>query len=215
MRFFSSDPQEPGFIAAGQFAYGVIAFGQMATGVIAIGQVARGVVAIGQLAIGFVAIGQMAFGLFAGVAMIGAFGRGWPLRLVPKLGRPRLLPPTTKVGGIRTGYGDGWIDATLVSGEAGIPRLQIEGTGSATIRLAAGLVRPAMGELRRYDAPRVVAHVRQVDRDLVCDRLLHVPLPATRRIGFWPLTTVRMAFLVAGAVMTWLVVWPPVLAMFG
>jgi hypothetical protein len=215
MRIISVDPEVPGVFAIGQFAYGIIAVGQMATGVIAIGQVARGVVAIGQLAIGFVAIGQLAFGLFAGVAMLGVFGRGFPLGLVPRLGKPRQLPPTTKAGNLRTSYGDGWIEAEIGTDETGLPHLRADGLRAADIRLAASLVRPAMAEMRRYAEPKVIAHVRRIGEDLVCDRLLHVPVPVTDRTGFWPLTGFRMAALVVLAVVVWFVVWPPVQAMAG
>lgn len=214
MRLISVDPEVPGFFAVGQFAYGVIAVGQMATGVIAVGQMARGVIAIGQVAVGLVAIGQLAFGLYAGIAMVGIFGRGFPIPLVPKLPRPRELPPTADLGRVRMGYGDGWIDAELELERTGVPALTREGLPVGDVRLAARLVPLARAELRRYETPKVIAHVRRVGETLVCDRLLHVPLPLTARRGFVPLTVIRMAALLALGIGVWLAVWPSVAALW-
>lgn len=214
MRLISVEPEVPGFIAVGQFAYGVIALGQMATGVIAIGQMARGVIAIGQVAVGLVAIGQLGFGLFAGVAMLGVFGRGFPIPLVPKLPRPRELPPTTDLGRVRMGYGDGWIDADLELAGDGVPALTRDGLPVGDVKLAARLVPLARAELRRYELPKVIAHIRRTGETLICDRLLHVPVPLTARRGFWALTTVRMGALLLLGIGVWLAVWPPIAAMF-
>ncbi len=214
MRIISVDPEEPGFFAVGQFAYGVIALGQMATGVIAVGQMARGVIAIGQVAVGLIAVGQLAFGLFAGVGMLGLFGRGFPIPLVPKLPRPRELPPTGDLGRVRMGYGDGWIDADLELTREGLPALTREGLPVGDVKLAASLVPLARAELRRYEIPKVIAHVRRAGDTLVCDRLLHVPVPLTARRGFWTLTTIRMIALLALAIGVWLAIWPPIVGMF-
>ena len=214
VRLISVDPEVPGFFAVGQFAYGFIALGQMATGVIAIGQMARGVIAIGQVAVGLVAVGQLAFGLYAGVAMLGVFGRGFPLPLIPKLPRPRQLPPTSDLGRVRMGYGDGWIDAELDLERTGIPALTREGLPVGDVKLAARLVPLARAELRRYEVPKVIAHVRRSGETLVCDRLLHVPVPLTARRGFWPLTAFRMGFLLILAIGVWLAIWPPIAALW-
>ena len=214
MRIWSVDPSEPAIIGVGQHAYGFIAIGQMATGVIAIGQGARGIIAIGQVAIGLFAVGQLAFGLFAGVAMLGVFGRGFPIPLVPKLPRPRELPPTGVLERIRMGYGDGWIDAELELAPAGVPRLTRSGAALTDIKLTAKLVPLAHAELRRYVAPKVIAHVRRVGHTLVCDRLLHVPVPLRETRNFETWMIVRMTALVVLACVVWWVVWPPIAAMF-
>lgn len=114
MRWFSTDPSEPGFIAVGQRAVGVIAFGQISYGVLAFGQVARGVVAVGQVAVGVVAAGQVALGLGWGVGMVGLGGRGklGVLRLLPAVRRTRApvdAPKVTPVeallaGSVHEGY---------------------------------------------------------------------------------------------------------------
>jgi len=213
MRLLSTDPGEPGVFAVGQEAYGVIAIGQFATGVIAIGQMARGVIAIGQVAVGLVVVGQLGFGLFAGIAMLGVFGRGFPIPLVPKLPRPRELPPTTELGHIRMGYGDGWVDAHLAMTLGGAPTLAQSGVSLDDVKLTARLIPLARAELRRYLAPKVVAHVRRVGDVLVCDRLLHVPVPLTETRNFWPLTAARMVVLVALAIGVWITIWPPIAAM--
>ena len=94
MKFFDVGGQAVGVIAIGQQATGFFALGQFATGVIAIGQVARGGIAIGQVAFGLVGWGQLGAGIFHAVGMIGIGGRGFGpvLRLVPSIGRPRILP---------------------------------------------------------------------------------------------------------------------------
>jgi hypothetical protein len=94
VRILSTDPDQPGIFAVGQFATGIFAFGQMATGVIAIGQLARGVVAVGQLAVGFVAIGQVCGAVVWGGGMVGITGRGFGfvIKTLPKY-RPDLGTP--------------------------------------------------------------------------------------------------------------------------
>ncbi|MCA9682233.1 MAG: hypothetical protein KC457_08560 [Myxococcales bacterium] len=220
MRLLSTDPDEPGVFAVGQVAYGIVALGQMATGVIAIGQVARGVIAIGQGAIGLIAVGQGAIGLYAGLAMLGIFGRGFPLPVVPKLPRPRQLPGTTDLSQVRMGYGDGWIEAELAPGPDQVPLLYPVhgGVGGeapiADIRLAAKLRPKANAELAQTPKPRVVAHIKRVGDGLVCDRLLHVPIPLTETEGYQTKLAFRMAVLVALALVFWQIVWLPIAQMF-
>jgi hypothetical protein len=214
VRLISTDPNEPGFLGIGQHAYGVIALGQTATGVIAIGQLARGVVAVGQLAVGLVAIGQLAFGVFAGVAMIGLFGRGFPLALIPKLPRPRQLPPTADLNRIRMGYGDGWIDAELTASRTGPPTLTQAGVPLSDVKLSARLIPLARAELGRYEVPKVVAHVRRIGQTLVCDRLLHVPVPLSATKGFRGKIIARAVLLAVLAIGVWFAIWPPIAAMW-
>lgn len=142
MRFFSSDPNEPGIIAVGQEAVGIFALGQFALGVVAIGQVSRGVIAIGQVSVGVVAVGQGAFGLWRTVAMIGFSGwhviamiglggrKGVGMLWVPLLPTslevpPPALPPETPVAEILGGKGEGWVRAT-VRGEGSAVALEAE-----------------------------------------------------------------------------------------
>lgn len=208
MRLFSTIPNDPAVVSVAQEAYGLFAFGQLATGVIAIGQMAHGVVAIGQVAVGLVAAGQGAVGVYAGVGMLGVFGRGFPIPLLPRLPRPRQLPATTDLGRIRMGYGDGWIAATLGTSPAGAPTLEQSGRALADIKLSAKLVPRAQAEIDMYTAPEVIAHVRRVSDTLVVDRLLHVPLPLTRTKGFVGWTTVRLGVLLAMAIGVWFSLWP-------
>ena len=147
--------------------------------------------------------------------MIGIFGRGWPLPLVPKLPVPRQLPATTDMSQLRMGYGDGWIEAELKLGLGGAPVLSIAGAPIDRLKLAAPLVPVARAEIERYFVPEVIAHVRSVGEVLVCDRLLHVPLPITQKRNFKALTLVRMILLVVVALGVWLAIWPPIAALLG
>lgn len=191
MRMVSTDPSEPGIFAVGQVAFGVVA----------LGQVAAGVIAIGQGAVGLVAIGQGAVGLYYGGAMLGIFGRGFPLGLVPRFPPPRTLPPTTDLSQVRVGYGDGWVDAELGTGRSGAPTLLIGGA-SAEVRLRANLIPAAKYELEKSTSgsPRVIAHVHKVGDYLVCDRLLHVQVSPTRQPDFWKKVGLRTAVLTAVAI---------------
>jgi len=127
MRWFSSDPSEPGFIAVGQRAVGVIAFGQIAYGVIAVGQMARGVIAVGQAAIGVFAAGQLALGLGWGVGMVGLGGRGkfGVLRLLPELRRPAPpadVPKTVPLEALLAGsLQEGYLPARIEEGVVVLP----------------------------------------------------------------------------------------------
>lgn len=91
MKVFSTDPDEFALLSVGQLAWGVIAIGQAARGFIAIGQVAIGIVALGQGAFGIVAAGMGGAGVlwFAG---LGPGGRGYCLRLIPKV-EPKAIDP--------------------------------------------------------------------------------------------------------------------------
>ncbi|NOU34639.1 MAG: hypothetical protein HOO96_42660 [Polyangiaceae bacterium] len=127
MRWFSTDPTEPGFIAVGQHAVGVIAFGQISYGVIAFGQVARGVIAVGQVAVGVVAAGQVALGLGWGLGMVGLGGRGMfgVLRILPALRRTRApadAPKTTPVEALLAGsVKEGYLPVRIEQGDIVLP----------------------------------------------------------------------------------------------
>lgn len=123
MRWFSTDPEQPGVFAVGQLAQGIFALGQMATGVIAIGQLARGVIAVGQGAVGFVAIGQGALGIFYGIGMVGVVGRGrgWVLKLLPevRVERPVIptVPPPRALASLQSDGDHGWVEMKVHRGE--------------------------------------------------------------------------------------------------
>lgn len=202
---------EPGLFAFGQFATGVIAVGQVATGVIAIGQLARGVVAVGQLGIGLFAAGQLCCGLFGGAGIgIGGRGKGLVLKLVPTIEPAYEFPPCTTFDDIRAGFGDGWVDATLGPREGGHVGLAAAGR-PLPIKLAAQLVMKARSELMRLGDAPVVAHVRRMGDVFVCDRLMHVPTPMTTRPGFYGGLVLRMAVLIAVAVLVWVLALVPAL----
>lgn len=135
MRLVSTDPDQPGIFAFGQFAVGVIAVGQLALGVVAIGQVARGVFALGQAAVGVFAVGQGAIGLYHGtgmVALAGPRGYGLALHLLPRVLReePPLLPPAIAAAELLERRSErGWLHAKLLDG-AGGARVVLEGASA-------------------------------------------------------------------------------------
>lgn len=210
MRLFSVG-DEPGFFAFGQFATGVIAVGQVATGVIAIGQLARGVVAVGQLGVGVFAAGQLCVGLFGGAGIgIGGRGKGLVLSLVPTVEPAYDFPPCTTFDDVRAGFGDGWIEASLGLREGGHVGIAVDAQ-PLPIKLAAQLVMKARSELMRLGNAPVVAHVRRMGDVFVCDRLMHVPTAMTTRPGFYIGLVLRMAVLIAIAVVVWVVALVPAL----
>ncbi len=193
MRFFSTDPHEPGVIAVGQQAVGIFALGQFALGVIAVGQVSRGVIAVGQLAVGVVAVGQGAFGLWRSVgmaavggwhvvAMLGLGGRrGVGMLWVPLLPTsvevpPPDLPPETPAREILAARGEGWVRTTL-RGEGSAVVLDGEAAIDAAPVLAT--LERALGAGEREAMVRVHAAVDEeagyrevVDRRLVADEVI-------------------------------------------
>ncbi len=166
MRWFSTDPSEPGFIAVGQRAVGVLAFGQISYGVIAFGQVARGVVAVGQVAVGVVAAGQVALGLGWGIGMVGLGGRGMfgVLRILPALKRTRApvdAPKVTPVEALLAGsVQEGYLPIRIEEGALVLPE-----AARAHVDAAAVLdqVRVAAGAGETEGVLGVAAYVRPQD----------------------------------------------------
>jgi len=199
MKLFDVGAHAVGVIAVGQQATGFFAFGQFATGVIAIGQVARGGIAIGQLAFGLIGWGQVGAGMFHAVGMVGVGGRGFGpvLRLVPLLGRPRVLPPTTTLDAVEAGSA-GWIEADL---EKDL-RLYNKGGAVLPIKLDRRLQQGGQ-EVTALGRHRVLAHTRRValgaSREylLVCDRIAYEPARPYERRGFWVLAAFQALGLVA------------------
>ena len=212
VRILSTDDQI-GLIAVGQFATGFFAMGQVATGVIAIGQVARGVIAIGQASIGVITVGQITVGLAwgAGFGLAGR-GRGLVGSLIPTLEPTYDYPPTTTYDHVKSGYGDGWIRATLhLAPDGAITLADPEGNNPYSLKLKNTLVPRARAEVQQYGPSPVVAHLRNVGTLVVCDRLMHVPKPMRNRPGFWAALTLRMAVLAGLAILVWVLAVRPAL----
>ena len=187
MKFFDVGAHAVGVIAIGQQATGFFAFGQFATGVIAIGQVARGGIAIGQLAFGFIGWGQVGAGMFHAVGMVGVGGRGLGpvLRLVPLIGRPRVLPPTTTLDAVAAGSA-GWIEADV---EKDLRLYQTHGGSVLPIKLDRRL-QTGVQEITALGRHRVLAHTQRValgaaarEPLLVCDRIAYEPRGPTNGGG--------------------------------
>jgi hypothetical protein len=136
VRLVSTNPQEPGIFAFGQFAVGVVAIGQFSVGVVAIGQIARGVIAVGQVAVGVFAVGQAAIGLYHGTGMLalaGPRGYGLALHLLPRAQReppPELPPATAPPELLERRQERGWLGAEL-GNEGGHARVALLGAGPA------------------------------------------------------------------------------------
>jgi hypothetical protein len=202
MKFFDTGQRAMGFIAIGQEATGFFALGQMATGVIAIGQVARGCIAIGQGAIGLIGWGQGGVGVFHAVGMIGIGGRGFGpvLRLIPSIGRPRILPPATTLAAVKEGEA-GWVEADL-NVDLGLYQAGARLPVKLDRRLQNG-AKTAIAE----GAHRVLAHVRPVAMGggppyppaqpvgtlLVCERIAYEPPRPYQKKGFWVLGAFQLA----------------------
>ncbi len=207
MKIVSFENGVPGFFAIAQEANGVIALGQVAVGVIAVGQLAIGGVAIGQLGFGLVGAGQLGIGVYAAGGLgIGGRGVGGILKLVPTVDHPRDLPPCTTIDAIIAGWGDGWIEAQLDRNAQGHAAL-IVGGQALDLKISTSVLANAYAEIAASPGSRVLAHVRRFDRVLVCDRLMHVPVPLTAQPGFWSLLIVRMVALTVIASAWWLLVF--------
>jgi hypothetical protein len=207
MKFFDVGQHATGFIAVGQHATGFFALGQGATGVVAVGQLARGVVAIGQLAFGLVGWGQLGAGVFHAVGMLGVGGRGFGpvLRLIPSVGRPRVLPPATSFAAVEAGQ-PGWIQVDLHAVHDGgsadsapkPPGLVLYQEGA---RLPIKLDRRLQqkGLTIAAEGPRSVhAYVTPVGGQagghpqLVCDRIAYAPPRPYQKKGFFILAVFQL-----------------------
>jgi hypothetical protein len=188
MKFFDTGQRAMGFIAIGQEATGFFALGQMATGVIAIGQVARGCIAIGQGAIGLIGWGQGGVGVFHAVGMIGIGGRGFGgvLRLIPSIGRPRILPRATTFAAVKEGEA-GWIEADLT------PDFGLHQAGARLPVKLDRRLQTGVGSAIADGAHRVLAHVRPVGELLVCERIAYEPPRPYQKKGFWVLGAFQLA----------------------
>jgi hypothetical protein len=210
MKLFDAGQHASGFIAVGQEATGFFAFGQIATGVVAVGQVARGGIAIGQVAFGLVGWGQCGAGMFHAVGMLGAGGRGLGgvVRLVPSLGRPRVLPPVTPLAAVTAGQ-DGWLDVDLA------PDLALSQAGARLpIKLDRRLQKRA-GEITAGGPRRVLAYTRRIGPVLVCERIAYEPPRPYHKRGFWRVASLQLAGLLALGTAYAGVVGDPLIAALG
>ena len=208
MRIVSFQNGEPGFFAFAPYATGVIAIGQVAVGFIAIGQLAIGGIAAGQLGFGLMGAGQLGLGVYAAGGLgIGGRGKGAIGKLVPTVDPPRSLPPTTTLDSIRAGWGDGWLAATLGWTKDQLPGLYVDGQ-PLPLKISKGVLDAAFAELGLRAESEVQAHVRRVGDVLICDRLMHVPIPMTAQRDFYSLLVVRMVLLIAMAAAWWVLVAP-------
>jgi hypothetical protein len=204
MDFIAVGQEARGFIAVGQHATGVFAFGQIATGVVAIGQLARGCVAIGQLGVGLIGWGQVGFGVMHAVGMLGAGGRGFGivLRLVPALGKARVLPETTSFERVHAGE-PGWLALDVFrDGES-------FGLGANGQRLPIKLHRQLLGDVARltlHGARPVWGHVRRFGDTLVCERMVHEPPRPYEVRGWYTMGAFQLIGLLVLAVAWWLAV---------
>jgi hypothetical protein len=201
MRFLDVGQHAVGVIAIGQEAHGVIAIGQMATGDFALGQIAFGVVAVGQVGVGIWSAGMVG----AGVAWffgLGVGGRG-PVPLIPSLQPPRVYPTVSRFPALRAGPAAGWLRGALRLRADGVPALEAEGL-DRPVKISVALRRRAAAAIDAREV-QVVAYLRPVGADWICDRLMSVPSPTTQAPGFYPRTALRLSALVWVATMVWVV----------
>jgi len=202
MEFISVGGKAEGFIAIGQEATGFIAIGQQATGVIAVGQVACGCFCLGQAAVGFIGWGQAGVGIFHAVGMVGVGGRGLGLviRLVPGVGRKRVLPQVSDVGAALHGN-DGWVEAELFFDTHGL------GLASGGQRLRVKFDRRLQSgakSLTVHGPQTVWAYLRTHAGTVVCERIQHAPPRPYERPSFFVQAALQFAALVALATAWWL-----------
>lgn len=208
MQFVSVGGRAEGFIAIGQEATGVIAIGQQATGVIAIGQIACGCFCLGQAAVGFVGWGQAGVGIFHAVGMVGVGGRGFGLviRLVPGVGRKRVVPEVIDVRSALHGN-RGWVEADLFFDSHGL------GLASQGQRLPVKFDRRLQSgakSLTVHGTQTVWAYLSQHAGVVVCERIQHAPPRPFERSSFFVWAALQFAALVALATVWWTFIGPDV-----
>jgi hypothetical protein len=208
MQFVSVGGKAEGFIAIGQEAIGVIAIGQQATGVVAIGQIACGCFCLGQAAVGFVGWGQAGVGIFHAVGMVGVGGRGFGLviRLVPGVGRKRVVPEAIDVRSALQGN-HGWVEADLFFDRHGL------GLASQGQRLPVKFDRRLQSgakSLTVHGTQTVWAYLSPHAGVLVCERLQHAPPRPFERPSFFVRAALQFAALVALSTVWWTFIGPDV-----
>lgn len=212
---FDVGQEAHGVIAIGQIATGYVAIGQMATGVVAIGQLARGVFVLGQLAIGCYAVGMGGLGVFGLAALLGIAGRGKGivLPLVPSLEPPRVFPPNTTSAAVWHGQGAGWLAVVLRVEPDGTLGLYEQGQRLGA-KISCGLLGSAHTACQPHGTCNALAHVQRMGAHLVCNRLMDIPISASQRPHFWPLTLLRFLALIIVAVAVWeIALWPLIIAL--
>jgi hypothetical protein len=212
MQFVSVSGRAEGFIAIGQEATGVIAIGQQATGVIAIGQIACGCFCLGQAAVGFVGWGQAGVGIFHAVGMVGVGGRGFGLviRLVPGVGRKRVVPEVIDVGSALHGS-RGWVEVDLFFDGHGL------GLASQGQRLPVKFDRRLQGgakTLTVHGPQTVWAYLAPQAGVVVCERIQHAPPRPFERPSFFVRAALQFAALVALATLWWMFIGPDMARIF-
>lgn len=196
MKLFSSDGSFA-VVAVGEAPIGVFAFGQVCRGFIAVGQVAVGVVALGQVAVSVWGVGQTGIGVGWFGAMLGIGGRGLCIRLIPGIDPPRKVPEAIAFQSLFQGVPEGFVRAEI-GGDVNEPRLLESGRVlplKVSPAVAVGLAN-ARGKIRT-----VLAHVKNVDGMIVCDRL--VEAPGQRSTTPLALNLLRFALLVVVATAWW------------
>lgn len=212
MQFLSVSGKAEGFIAIGQEATGVIAIGQQATGVVAIGQIACGCFCLGQAAIGFIGWGQAGVGIFHAVGMVGVGGRGFGLviRLVPGVGRKRVLPDVIDVGAALRGT-KGWVQADLYFDSHGL------GLASGGQRLPVKFDRRLQSgakSLTVHGPQTVWAYLAPHQGVTVCERIQHAPPRPFERPSFFVRAALQFAALIALATAWWIFIGPELARIF-
>ncbi len=209
MEWLATSPERPGVFAFAQGSRGIFAIGQGAVGIVAIGQVAAGVIAIGQGAFGWIGWGQAGVGIFHAAGMVGVGGRGLGivLPLVPRVGKPRALPPAIAFADVWSGQQSGWVEVRLDAG-SGVPALL---DPASLQRLPVKITAQLVGGLRQLESrqrTRVLADLRREGDVIVCDRAVYEPPRPYQTQGGLFMAHLVLGFLglVGVAVVWWAVV---------
>jgi hypothetical protein len=208
VKLFSANG-EPAVVGVGDQPVGIFAIGQFARGIIVIGQFAVGVVVLAQFGVSVWGVGQFGIGVGWFTGMFAVSGRGWPVRLIPGLDPPRVLPEVAPFEAIAQGgpQAEGFVRATVSTTPNGGGQLAGEGGQSPLPVKLSPRVAGALTVASRQGSPReVLAHLKHRAGHLVCDQVMEIPgQRSTYGIGF---QLARMALLVLLAAGWWWMLLP-------
>jgi hypothetical protein len=193
---------EPAVLGVGEAPVAIFAVGQFARGIFVVGQFAVGVVVLAQFAVAVWGLGQLGFGVGWFTGMFAVSGRGFPVRLIPGLDPPRLVPAAAPFEAIAQGGpgAEAFVRATVTTSASGGPQLGGP-AGPWPVKLSPRVAGALAAAVQRGSPRELLAHLKHAAGHVVCDRLVEIPgQRKTHGMGF---QIARMALLVLLSAVWW------------